>query len=92
MPSGDEVTVPQPQMPDVVREWNDKKGKVARMKIATSREFFEALEKEAETWDFAKLLLEQDVAKTSASRLRELVIVLRALGNNILPFEWLLSL
>ena len=52
MPSGDEVTVPQPQMPDAVREWNDKKGKVARMKIATSREFFEALEKEAETGDF----------------------------------------
>ena len=52
MPSGDEVTVPQPQMPDVVREWNDKNGEVARMKIATSREFFEALEKEAETGDF----------------------------------------
>lgn len=52
MPSGDEVTVPQPQMPDVVREWNDKKGKVTRMKIVTSREFFEALEKEAETGDF----------------------------------------
>ncbi len=48
MPSGDEVTLPQPDMPDAVRAWNEEKGDVAVMKIATPGEFFEAMEKEAE--------------------------------------------
>ena len=48
MPSGSGVTMPQPETPEVVRAWNNDKGEEARMKIATPREFFEALEKEIE--------------------------------------------
>ena len=48
MPSGSGVTMPQPETPEVVKVWNEKKGGVAKMKIATPSEFFEALEKEIE--------------------------------------------
>ena len=48
MPSGSGVTMPQPETQEVVRAWNNDKGEEARMKIATPREFFEALEKEIE--------------------------------------------
>ena len=48
MPSGSGVTMPQPETPEVVKAWNENKGEVAEMKIATPREFFEALEDEIE--------------------------------------------
>ena len=48
MPSGSGVTIPQPETLEAVRTWNDERGKVAEMKIATPHEFFEALEKEIE--------------------------------------------
>ena len=47
MPSGSGVTMPQPETPEVVEDWNKKQGKEALMKVATPREFFEALEEEA---------------------------------------------
>jgi alpha-mannosidase len=47
MPSGSGVTMPQPETPDAVKAWNEKNGQKALMKIATPREFFEALEEEA---------------------------------------------
>ncbi len=46
MPSGSGVTMPQPETPEVVKVWNERKGEVAKMKIATPSEYFEALEKE----------------------------------------------
>ena len=58
MPSGSGVTMPQPETPEVVKVWNEKKGEVAKMKIATPSEFFEALEKEIEEKN-----LEMDVRK-----------------------------
>ena len=48
MPSGSGVTMPQPETPDVVKAWNENSGEKALMKVATPREFFEALEKEIE--------------------------------------------
>ena len=51
MPSGSGVTMPQPETPEAVREWNEKKREVAEMKIATPGEFFEALEDEIEDQD-----------------------------------------
>ncbi|MGB2728796.1 MAG: glycosyl hydrolase-related protein [Halobacteriota archaeon] len=48
MPSGSGVTLPQPETPEVVKAWNDERGEVAEMKIATPGEFFEALEDEIE--------------------------------------------
>ncbi len=48
MPSGSGVTMPQPETPEVVKAWKENKGEVAKMKIATPSEFFEALEKEIE--------------------------------------------
>jgi alpha-mannosidase len=48
MPSGSGVTMPQPETPDAVKAWNKKRGKKALMKIATPREFFEALDKAVE--------------------------------------------
>jgi alpha-mannosidase len=51
MPSGSGVTIPQPETPEAVKEWNEQKKEVADMKIATPREFFEALEKEIEEQD-----------------------------------------
>ncbi len=48
MPSGSGVTMPQPETPEVVKAWNENSEKKALMKIATPREFFEALEKEIE--------------------------------------------
>ena len=48
MPSGSGVTMPQPETPGAVKAWNERKGKVAEMKIATPCEFFEALEDEIE--------------------------------------------
>ena len=48
MPSGSGVTMPQPETVEVVKAWNEKRGEVAEMKIATPGEFFEALEKEVE--------------------------------------------
>lgn len=48
MPSGSGVTLPQPETSEVVKAWNKKSGNVAKMKIATPHEFFEALEKEIE--------------------------------------------
>ncbi len=48
MPSGSGVTMPQPETPEVVHTWNEKKGEIAEMKIATPKEFFEALEEEIE--------------------------------------------
>ncbi len=58
MPSGSGVTMPQPETPEVVREWNEKRGEVAEMKIATPIEFFEAMESEIE-----EKKLEMDVRK-----------------------------
>ncbi|MHC1610945.1 MAG: alpha-mannosidase [Candidatus Methanospirareceae archaeon] len=58
MPSGSGVTMPQPETPEVVNAWNENSGKEALMKIATPREFFEALEKEIED-----LNLEMEVRK-----------------------------
>jgi alpha-mannosidase len=48
MPSGSGVTMPQPETPKAVKAWNEKKGEVTEMKIATPGEFFEALEDEIE--------------------------------------------
>nr|MBC8521231.1 glycoside hydrolase [Methanomicrobia archaeon] len=48
MPSGSGVTLPQPETPEVVKAWNDERGEIAEMKIATPGEFFEALEDEIE--------------------------------------------
>ena len=45
MPSGSGVTMPQPETPDEVKAWNKRMGKKALMKVATPREFFEALDK-----------------------------------------------
>ncbi len=49
MPSGSGVTLPQPETPEVVKRWNEEHGEEAEMKIATPREFFEALERDIET-------------------------------------------
>ncbi|RCV64974.1 alpha-mannosidase [Methanophagales archaeon] len=51
MPSGSGVTLPQPETSEVVKAWNKKSGNVAKMKIATPREFFDALAKEIEDKD-----------------------------------------
>jgi len=48
MPSGSGVTMPQPETMEVVQEWNEKRGARVEMRIATPREFFEALEREIE--------------------------------------------
>ena len=53
MPSGSGVTMPQPETPFAVKDWNDKHGKKALMKIATPLEFFQALEKAVEGRDLA---------------------------------------
>ena len=45
--------MPQPETPDAVKAWNEKSGKKALMKIATPREFFEALEEEAKDLNLA---------------------------------------
>ncbi|MGC9444305.1 MAG: alpha-mannosidase [Candidatus Methanospirareceae archaeon] len=53
MPSGSGVTMPQPETPAVVEDWNRERGKEALMKVATPREFFEALEQEAKDLELA---------------------------------------
>jgi len=45
MPSGSGVTRPQPETSEVVKEWNEKNGQIAKIVVSTPSEFFNALEK-----------------------------------------------